>query len=427
MEPGSRQKRLFFLRLLIVSLPACTGLPGVFVGRSEASVFLKRSRRANSLLEELKRGDLERECLEERCSHEEAREIFLLPRQLEAFWKTYSAVDHCDSSPCKNGATCTAQINSYVCICPPGLQGRNCDKAVRRSHGCLYRNGGCEHFCKESPDLFHRCHCAPGYSLAPDNSSCQPQVRFPCGKTVDRITPRIVNGYVCPRGQCPWQALLLKGSLYKCGAIILSAQWILTAAHCVWTKHTNLFNVTVGEHDRYEEEGTEQSRQVSRVLIHPRYNHSTSDCDLALLKLSHPVTLGPDAVPVCLPAADGSFDRTLATVRLSTVSGWGRRAESGPASRFLHRLEIPRVPLQECRVHTKLNVTRNMLCAGVRAGGRDACQGDSGGPLVTRYKRTWFLTGVVSWGKGCAKQDLYGIYTRVSIFLDWIHRTMATG
>lgn len=42
----------------------------------------QRSRRANSLLEELRLGDLERECLEEQCGYEEAREIFTLPEQL---------------------------------------------------------------------------------------------------------------------------------------------------------------------------------------------------------------------------------------------------------------------------------------------------------------------------------------------------------
>lgn len=52
------------------------------MSRPEASVFLHRSRRANFLFEELKRGDLERECLEEKCSYEEAKEIFALPQQL---------------------------------------------------------------------------------------------------------------------------------------------------------------------------------------------------------------------------------------------------------------------------------------------------------------------------------------------------------
>lgn len=38
--------------------------------------MLLRSRRANSFLEELKPPSMERECVEEKCDFEEAREIF---------------------------------------------------------------------------------------------------------------------------------------------------------------------------------------------------------------------------------------------------------------------------------------------------------------------------------------------------------------
>lgn len=55
----------------------------VFLQKSDASrLMTHRVRRANSFLEELKLGDLERECLEEICSYEEAREIFSVPEQL---------------------------------------------------------------------------------------------------------------------------------------------------------------------------------------------------------------------------------------------------------------------------------------------------------------------------------------------------------
>lgn len=57
---------------------------GVFMEKPEANVFLHRTRRANFLFEELKAGNLERECLEEKCSYEEAKEIFALPQQLES-------------------------------------------------------------------------------------------------------------------------------------------------------------------------------------------------------------------------------------------------------------------------------------------------------------------------------------------------------
>lgn len=49
----------------------------MFLDADEAHDVLVRTRRYNSgWLEELQKGDLKRECLEEICSYEEAREVF---------------------------------------------------------------------------------------------------------------------------------------------------------------------------------------------------------------------------------------------------------------------------------------------------------------------------------------------------------------
>lgn len=48
----------------------------VFLHTKDANQVLQRHRRANTMFEELKKGDMERECIEERCNFEEAREIF---------------------------------------------------------------------------------------------------------------------------------------------------------------------------------------------------------------------------------------------------------------------------------------------------------------------------------------------------------------
>ncbi|KPP65387.1 hypothetical protein Z043_116205, partial [Scleropages formosus] len=389
-----------------------------FLEKSEANrLLLRRGKRANSLFEELKLGDLERECLEEKCSYEEAREIFSIPESLE---------DACKSGPCQNGATCTDQVKSYTCICPPDFVGRNCETEVRSSFGCLYKNGNCEHFCTKVPGFQHHCHCAPGYALGSDNISCVPQVPIPCGKVMENFNPRIVRGSMCPKGECPWQAMLEYNNKYICGGIILDTAWILTAAHCIWRLEASLLKVTVGEHIRSMDEGTEQMRKVMKVIVHPLYNHTSHDSDLALLQLAKEVKLDRYVVPVCLPPRTGDFARvTLAAIRTSVVSGWGRLSQYGPESSILQRLEVPRVSLQECKAQTNLALTHNMLCAGFLEGQQDSCQGDSGGPLVTRYKNTWFLSGIVSWGKGCAQSGFYGIYTRVANYLQWINSTMA--
>jgi secreted trypsin-like serine protease len=51
----------------------------------------------------------------------------------------------------------------------------------------------------------------------------------------------------------------------------------------------------------------------------------------------------------------------------------------------------------------------------------DTCQGDSGGPLMMfSSDRQWILVGIVSYGKGCARIGLSGVYTRVDVFETWI-------
>ncbi|KAM3857280.1 prothrombin [Diretmus argenteus] len=74
MEPTSKPAAVLLLALLQTCLA-----DHVFLDSQLASQVLVRNRRANQLFEELKPGNLERECVEEICDHEEAREVFEQP------------------------------------------------------------------------------------------------------------------------------------------------------------------------------------------------------------------------------------------------------------------------------------------------------------------------------------------------------------
>uniref|UniRef100_A0A8C8ZXC8 Coagulation factor VII n=1 Tax=Prolemur simus TaxID=1328070 RepID=A0A8C8ZXC8_PROSS len=114
------------LLCVLLGLQGClaAGTPGIFVTQEAAHGVLRRERRANSFLEELRPGSLERECKEEQCSFEEAREIF---RDTERTVTRSADGDQCASNPCRNGGSCEDQLQSYICFCLPDFEGRNCE------------------------------------------------------------------------------------------------------------------------------------------------------------------------------------------------------------------------------------------------------------------------------------------------------------
>ena len=52
-------------------------------------------------------------------------------------------------------------------------------------------------------------------------------------------------------------------------------------------------------------------------------------------------------------------------------------------------------------------------------------QGDSEGPMVVqRQDGRFILSGIISWGIGCAEENQPGVYTRISEFWDWIKQIL---
>lgn len=424
------------LPFLCVLLSLQGSLAEVFLDPEQAQQVLRRQRRANSFLEEvLFSPSLERECKEEACSFEEAREIFRSTDRTRQFWKTYTDGDQCASNPCQNGGTCDEQFQSYLCLCPDNFEGRNCENNMKDQMICANDNGGCQQYCTDHTGFGRSCSCHMGYMLQPDGVSCEPIVQYPCGKipVVEKRKKspegRIVGGTECPRGECPWQAMLKVQGRLLCGGTLLSAYWVVTAAHCFdQIGHGKNFSVVVGKHDMDKKEEEEQEQLVTRVITPDKYVQGIPDHDVALVLLAEPVVLSDVVVPLCLPNRDFA-EQTLALTRFSTVSGWGQLLDGGATARVLMSIQVPRFTTQDCQRLSRRQpgtpkITENMFCAGYLDNSKDACKGDSGGPHATYFQGTWYLTGIVSWGHGCAAYGQVGVYTRVSRYTEWINHIM---
>ncbi|XP_014470116.1 PREDICTED: mucin-17 [Dinoponera quadriceps] len=240
---------------------------------------------------------------------------------------------------------------------------------------------------------------------------------------------KIVGGKGAQFGEWPWQVLVREATWLglftknKCGGVLITDKYVITAAHCQPGFLASLVAV-FGEYDISGELETKRSvtKNVRRVIVNRGYDPATFENDLALLELESPVQFDEHIVPICMPEDGIDF-----TGRMATVTGWGRLKYNGGVPSVLQEVQVPIMENAVCQEmfqtasHSKL-ILDSFLCAGYANGQKDSCEGDSGGPLVMQQPDgRWFLVGTVSHGIKCAAPYLPGVYMRTTYFKPWLH------
>ena len=167
---------------------------------------------------------------------------------------------------------------------------------------------------------------------------------------------------------------------------------------------------------------------IENITIHPEFiignEMHPGDYDVAIVKLKRPAVFHKLVHSICLPDMETSFP----TGKTCFATGWGKQVENATVySDVLREVEVNLVSKEICNSNISYNGTihERYLCAGFQAGGKDSCVGDSGGPLACQKDDgSFILSGIVTWGEGCARANKYGVYLDVRYMLPFIESTL---
>ncbi|NWT76824.1 ACRO protein, partial [Prunella himalayana] len=220
------------------------------------------------------------------------------------------------------------------------------------------------------------------------------------------------------------QVTLENGTWHMCSGALISHRWVLTAASCfIGAGKVLNWKVVVGATDLAQPGSRAEVFRIKKLLKHRHYEPVTAKNNIALVELDKPVQCSDYIQLGCVPRSS----LRVSELKTCYIAGWRSTAESASSPHLvLQEAKVRLIDVQLCNSSRWYGgaVHPQELCAGYPRGGIDTCQGDIGGPLVCKdnVKDKFWLVGLSSWGKGCARARRPGIFTSTQRFRSWIRR-----
>nr|CAI5845560.1 unnamed protein product [Callosobruchus analis] len=180
-----------------------------------------------------------------------------------------------------------------------------------------------------------------------------------------------------------------------------------------------------GAHNITDKSEDSQIRRTSTEFnIHPDWNWSLKQGDIALVKLLEPVTENEYIKIIRLHSGNETY-----AGEQGILAGWGITSNNQrTVTPLLHAVDLTIMSNEECAAVSssyKAFMKPNLLCTsglekGIKVG---FCKGDSGGPLVVgKDPDRWLQVGVVSFGQSDCEKGLPAVFERVTKYLEWVKK-----
>ena len=125
---------------------------------------------------------------------------------------------------------------------------------------------------------------------------------------------RIIHGHRA-NTPIPWQvSIQTSRGDHFCGGTILDKTTVVTAAHCLDGKDYTKTYIIAG---KVSKNSNNDGVGIAKVIIHPKWNWDSND--IALIKLSKPLTFDKNIKSMCLPSKDFKPREG----EMCIASGWG--------------------------------------------------------------------------------------------------------
>ncbi|KOB79018.1 Serine protease 17 [Operophtera brumata] len=206
-----------------------------------------------------------------------------------------------------------------------------------------------------------------------------------------------------------------------CGGSLVSANRVITAAHCWFDGVDQAYRVEVvlGSITLFFGGTRIESRNV---IMHPDYVPSLARNDVTVIYLPSSVLFTSTISPISLPSGAELLENYAGETAVASGFGWTSQNGGIGVNQVLSYVRLNVITNNVCFLAFPLFLQNSNICTS-SIGNVSTCRGDSGGPLAVVRNNRPIVVGITSFGSGLGcEAGMPAAFARVTSFIDFFNQ-----